>query len=493
MKKTRLLIKRKKISSESEGEDEEYEDEDYEDEDYEIKKKQKIELQSLKKHPVFKQIITDIKNTEQDIQKIVNNNILNVDRVSLFQLYEIYTEITPNTVEWIEIRNKYISLYNESIKRYKKHSQFTEEHHNEMNREIKLLETYSNEDELKYKIVKLNTSKSNKEVIFSHYTNWRSMSIDNEEYNKMHQYLKWCVDIPHDNLKTFSYSTSQLTVLLKTVKTKLDNELYGIEHVKEQLLYFISSKILNPTMKKCSLGLIGIPGVGKTRIAVLLSEILNFPFEQISLGCVTSSILKGHDYTYIGAQPGEIVKCLKRMKYKNGILFFDEYEKISHDYNLCSLLLHITDPTQNSKYRDNYLMDITIDLSNLWFIYSMNELPKDTALKDRIFDIYVPGYELEDKIKIVQQYLLPKSLTNINRKINDVTFVNCKVCKECILKIQPDIGLSGIRQLEKVITSMINKIDFIVNHGNILYSKFSEKLKYPIKLTTEIFTELIII
>ena len=40
---------------------------------------------------------------------------------------------------------------------------------------------------------------------------------------------------------------------------------------------------------------------------------------------------------------------------------------------------------------------------------------------------------------------------------------------------------------------MINKIDFIVNHGNILYSKFSEKLKYPIKLTTEIFTELIII
>jgi hypothetical protein len=56
---------------------------------------------------------------------------------------------------------------------------------------------------------------------------------------------------------------------------------------------------------------------------------MDYPFEQISFGGVQNpEYLKGHDYTYVGAQPGEVVKCLRRMRYKNGILFLDEYEKI---------------------------------------------------------------------------------------------------------------------------------------------------------------------
>ena len=103
------------------------------------------------------------------------------------------------------------------------------------------------------------------------------------------------------------------------------------------------------------------------------------------------------------------------MKYKNGILFLDEFDKISDNKDLCSALLHITDPIQNSEFRDKFLSDITIDLSYLWFIYSMNELPTDSALRDRIYTIEVPGYQLEDKICIVIDYLFPKALKNIKK------------------------------------------------------------------------------
>ena len=105
------------------------------------------------------------------------------------------------------------------------------------------------------------------------------------------------------------------------------------------------------------------------------------------------------------------------MKYKNGILFLDEYEKISENKDIASSLLHITDFQQNHEFQDNYLSDIKIDLSQLWFIYSMNELPKDTALRDRLFVINVPAYSKHDKATILKDYVLPKTLRNINLRI----------------------------------------------------------------------------
>ena len=50
----------------------------------------------------------------------------------------------------------------------------------------------------------------------------------------------------------------------------------------------------------------------------------------------------------------------------------------------------------------------------------MNSLPEDSALKDRIYSIKVPGYSVEDKIQIVCKYLFPKYLKNIARKYNDI-------------------------------------------------------------------------
>ena len=92
------------------------------------------------------------------------------------------------------------------------------------------------------------------------------------------------------------------------------------------------------------------------------------------------------------------------------IIFFDEFEKISANKDIVSTLLHITDFSQNTSFCDNYFRDINIDLSSIWFIYSMNQLPTDSALKDRIYSIEVPGYSTKDKVQIVCKYLFPKYL-----------------------------------------------------------------------------------
>ena len=105
------------------------------------------------------------------------------------------------------------------------------------------------------------------------------------------------------------------------------------------------------------------------------------------------------------------------MKTKNGILFFDEFDKASYRKDIMSTLLHITDFSQNNEYRDHYIPELSQDLSKIWFIYSMNEVPKDPAMLDRLEIIQIDGYTDEDKKIIAKEYILPK-YSNGNFKNN---------------------------------------------------------------------------
>jgi ATP-dependent Lon protease len=435
----------------------------------------------------------EILKNEPNIINILEIPLLIKDRSRLLQLYEIYKTSTPSTEEWLELRIKINKLFEESKNNYSQHSIYTKEQHTNMLRQLTVLENYDPTIDLLYKILELNTTRENKQTIYSRYKELQNMSSNDDEKGKLQNWINWAISIPHDEIKTFPFSKNKLTNFLIYVSKTLDKELYGMKNVKEQILLFVSSKIQNPHMKKCSLGLIGMPGTGKTHISRLLAKILDFPFEQISLGGISNpDFLKGHEYTYVGAQPGEISKCLKRMKYKNGILFLDEFDKISDNKDMCSTLLHITDPIQNSEFRDKFLSDITIDLSYLWFVYSMNELPSDSALRDRIYTIQVPGYKLEDKIHIIIDYLFPKALKNINTIDNSI-LVSTTVAEYLVKQTTNWENCTGVRTIEKFVNNIVSKIDFIIKHqdkkGKL--SKFDlsfdikKFIKYPLTLTVD--------
>ena len=482
--------KEEEADDSEEADDEMEDDEDDEDESdcdsegFEVPAEiEKDELLSQK----FEGIKKDIHDDLPTMTEILTTPMRKKSRKVLFEWYHIYQNIMPCSEERMEIRNMIKRLFGEYKKEYrqfKTHRQEILAFEKTDKRENSILD-------MEYDIIRLETSPENKMVIYRKFKEMREKSEEerDDEYYKLKQWIQWALRVPYDRTKEFPILKTDpgaLTGFLKTLRKELDVALYGMNDVKDQIMLFVHHKMIHPEMKGCSLGLVGEPGVGKTSIARCLAKVMEFPFEQISFGGIrTTEHLKGFDYTYVGSQPGEIVKCLSRMKYKNGILFLDEYEKVSENPDINAFLLHMTDFSQNHQFRDNYLCDLSLDLSCLWLIYSMNQVPSDKALRDRIFTIKVSGYSLKEKISILQNFILPKHVTTQKLPETSIT-----IDEENASYLIQYVGGNekGIRRLEQFIKDLVFKITFLVHHRDELNVgfKYPSQLDYPLKITRSI-------
>lgn len=305
-------------------------------------------------------------------------------------------------------------------------------------------------------------SEKNRQVIETKYDKYKTMCNSNSDKDKLESWLEWAITIS-DKIKPLSVNKDsnnwEITNFLTTFQETLDNELYGMDKIKERVMMMVNRRINNPDAIGSSLALVGPAGCGKTHLAQAIAKGLDLPFAQISLGGATdSAFLDGHSYTYVGSMPGMIVQCLKNMKYKNGIIFLDEIDKLANyggGEQVANLLLHVIDFTQNHTFVDKYLHDIEIDLSKITFIYSINDPAKiNPILLSRIPQIRIDGYSKPEKLEIAKKHIIPKALKSCNIPINEVSFTD-----EALYRIMDISGnLPGIREYQAVIDEIIMKL-----------------------------------
>lgn len=253
------------------------------------------------------------------------------------------------------------------------------------------------------------------------------------EYYKLKSWLDTLLNIPWGEYTTLNVKPNQVSNYLMEGRKQMDKVIHGQDETKDIIIQIISKMISNPGKCGNVFAVYGPPGVGKTTIIKEgMSKALGLPFAFLSLGGATdSSYLDGHGYTYEGSTPGKIVDILKKKKCMNPIFYFDELDKVSDTKKgeeVANLLIHLTDPSQNSLFQDKYLGNVSMDLSKSVFVFSFNDINKvNPILLDRMELIYVKGFTLEEKRVITKKYLLPDLLKTYQLyldKSQTIPFIN---------------------------------------------------------------------
>merc|ERR1719198_1584142 len=168
---------------------------------------------------------------------------------------------------------------------------------------------------------------------------------------------------------------------IEQAQAKLAAAVYGHEEPKEKIVQILCQWMSNPDASPLVLGICGPPGNGKTTLCRKgIAEALVRPFSQLSLGGATdASVLEGHSYTYVGSSWGRIAGLLMETQCMNPVMFFDELDKVSETprgEEICGVLTHLTDHSQNSQFTDKYFDGIPLDCSKALFVFSFNDETK---------------------------------------------------------------------------------------------------------------------
>ena len=259
---------------------------------------------------------------------------------------------------------------------------------------------------LREKASKKNWPKEVAELFEKEITKLERLNPAVAEYSVQVTYLQLMLELPWTDV-------TQDNLDLKCAREQLDHDHFGLDEVKERLLEHLAVIKLKGDLKSPILCLYGPPGVGKTSLGKSVAAALGRKFGRISLGGLHEAEIRGHRRTYIGAMPGRIIQTIKRCGSSNPVIILDEVDKVtvSNHGDPSSALLEVLDPEQNTTFHDNYL-DTEYDLSKVLFIATANNIGNiNPALRDRMEMINIPGYILEEKVRIGLDHLLPKQMT----------------------------------------------------------------------------------
>lgn len=355
------------------------------------------------------------------------------------------------------LKNKSIPLSQEDFAEFI-HEYYTLDKKQDERKQLitKLVEDSKVKDKFHDRILDLNVDYKRKSIIYNTYLKWKE---DNMQDLKLNTWLENALSLPLTEKKLNIEVNNDLKVdvnwglqhQLEIVGRSLDSQIHGLKREKKEILAHIYSWYLDnrasevKNKKGLHFGLIGQPSSSRLELFKALATSLGVP-----LIIIDKSTLIYKNTPELFSQGIIATKCLNPIFYIDGMAKGTKLETSS---------IQATNPTQAKEFVDEYFGKLTVDLSQAWFVFSMNTADDfSQELNNRLNLVKFSAHDFENKIKIVKDYIIPKVFKPFSFKcVADDIAVTTLVEK---FKTLEDISLR-LQSIAKHmnLTCLINKLD----------------------------------
>lgn len=232
----------------------------------------------------------------------------------------------------------------------------------------------------------------------------------------------------------------------KEARRILDEELYGMEPVKQRIIETIIQINRTHTLPAYGILLVGPAGTGKSQIAYAVARILRLPWTTLDMSSINDAEqLTGSSRIYANAKAGIIMEAFAMAESSNLVFIINELDKASSgkgNGNPADVLLTLLD---NLGFTDNYI-ECRIPTVGVYPIATANDKENiSVPLMSRFAVIDIPDYTFEEKKIIFSKFSLPKVLKRMSMKAEE-----CIVTDEALDAIVRRYdNTTGIRDLEQ--------------------------------------------
>ena len=227
----------------------------------------------------------------------------------------------------------------------------------------------------------------------------------------------------------------------------LDEQLYGMEEVKQRVIETIIQINRTHTLPSYGLLLAGPAGTGKSQIAYAVAKILKLPWTSLDMSTIhDTEALTGSPRIYTNAKPGRIMEAFAQARSSNIVFIINELDKAegaSSSGSPADALLTLLD---NLGYTDNYI-ECTIPTGGVYPIATANDKSAISApLLTRFAVIDIPDYTPHEKEEIFRNFTLPKVLKKLGMSRDELVVTDEAV--SYIIESCKD--MPGVRDLEQI-------------------------------------------
>jgi len=226
----------------------------------------------------------------------------------------------------------------------------------------------------------------------------------------------------------------------------LDEELYGMESVKQRIIETIIQINRTHTLPAYGLLLCGPAGTGKSQVAYAVARILKLPWTTLDMSSIhDAEQLTGSSRVYANAKPGSIMEAFALAGSSNLVVIINELDKADSKTaqgNPADALLTLLD---SFGFTDNY-MECVIPTGGVYPIATANDKSRiSEPLMTRFAVIDIPDYTAEEKKAIFLRYSLPKVLKRMGMSAQECRIEESgaeEVVRRCMKE-------PGVRDLEQ--------------------------------------------